>query len=146
MANMFSGVEDTEEVGSATYISAGRYDDLEIVKCAIGENRKLEKNFHIEMIVRKSSGEKAVREGATCTWLIKRSNDYFLSEVRKLCATIYGVEFEDVNEAALDELVSEKNPSAGLHLACDADEIITKEKKVTFTRVKWTHIPPKAKS
>lgn len=145
MEGMFTGVEESEEFRGGVYMRPGVYEELEVLACKVGKNRKGRAFFVAELKVHKSSGENANEEGTTVAWMVMKDNDGFLSTTRGFAAHLFGVEFDDVTEKSLDLLVSEKQPGAGKRIAAQADNVKTK-KGGDFTKVQWRHVPPKPKA
>lgn len=139
----FDDIDDATPSSGGVYFEPGNYL-VEVTLCKRGKTRQQKPFFVAETIILLSDNPRR-RPGSRCSWMVMLDNPESpaLGNVRQFCATASTaatgetVPLSAMKKAEVLEIVSERNPLAGVRLRASAHNIETK-KKAEFTVVDWS--------
>jgi hypothetical protein len=131
---IFSGVREAKVTEGGRYIEPGNYI-VEIQRCKEGETRKKVEFFVAECRILESDNSN-MKPGEEASWMVTADKDATVGNLKHFAMATTGCTEDEVDEAGLKEIVSERNPLAGLKMRVYAYNKPTQAGK-PFTRVKW---------
>jgi hypothetical protein len=104
--SIFDGIKDVKVGKNFEYLRGGHYW-LAIRQCKVGEDRKFNKFFAVEFTVVRvlddNNGAGHVA-GDEVSWMVKRTSDYFLREVKGFIAAVTGLPSDEIDAPECEEV------------------------------------------
>lgn len=149
----FVGMKDAKVGAGGVYFLEGRYR-VKLVRAFMLQSRKSGDLFTVEaMVVRSTCAQRP--PGLKCSWQVKMGQDMALPNIKGFLAACNGADpsndlevqaaftdanGQDVSEETAEMAVSDENPLAGIELDLEVVTIMTREKKLPFSKHTW--MPP----
>jgi hypothetical protein len=135
---LFKGIEKEQVGGGGNYITPGTYS-LEVmeVKTFESQQKKGRTYFCVDFSVLSSTNPEH-DPGQAISWLVNMEQPSALSNVKGFALALSGdMKDTDVNEEAMEHLVSSDNPAAGTRMKANAYAVKTRAGN-DFTKVAWS--------
>lgn len=132
--SVFAKVNEARATEGGRYFEPGNYVVL-INRIKHGETRKGVDFFVVETKVLESDCA-AIPAGSECSWMVTLDKDAALGNIKSFAMAATGCADNEVDEAGILELVSDRQPLAGQVMRVEAFNKPTRDGK-PFTRVKW---------
>lgn len=127
----FSGVDKASWNPGGVYFEPGQFlVRIDAVKCI--ESRKKEEMTIVETTILESDCAK-LKRGTSCAWINMASWDTYLGNLKHFASVAGECEMDEVDEAALEMMVSEDNPYGGT-LLCVKAFTVPKKNGDPFTK------------
>lgn len=131
---MFDGIETARTSEGGVYFKPGSFV-AEVKTCKALKDRKGVGTFVVETLLLESSRED-MPKGTLCSWVVKLDKEPALGNIKGFVAAAFGLSASAVTAAAVEDVVSDKNPLNGMKLRVSAQNIKTKS-GTDFTKVAW---------
>jgi hypothetical protein len=133
----FSRIKEARYSEGGVYVLPGVYM-FEILACKAGETRSGVPFFVVELkILESNNDDRPV--GSECSWFVGLDKEPALGNIKQFVSAATGSPLDEVDEEAVELIVSKDNPLAGHVIHASAINIKTK-KGGDFTRVKWSPV------
>jgi hypothetical protein len=136
---MFSGIEKALVSEGGVYILPGNYT-LRILRCKAGTTRK-GVGFFVAEFETLASDNPERKQGCQQSWFVGLDKDAAMGNIKGFIATVEGVDPAEVDEDAVELIVSERNPLMGREVKCSANNIKTRAGG-DFTLCRWMPMEP----
>lgn len=144
MGNWMDTIGEARLSEGGIYVEPGAYV-VEILKCKAGSGRKGD-FFVVECLIHESNNP-ARPVGSTMDWFVDMRHEPSPGNIVAFVMAAMKCEKTEVTKEAVLIVTSERQPLKGLKMRMTAANIVTKEKKQNFTKVKWAAletVAPKA--
>ena len=131
---VYAGIENAEPMSGGVYFEPGLYIVL-INACKGRRTRKGADAFIAETTILQSSNSERP-PGVHCTWMQTSDKEGWLGRVRGFCAEASDAEVKEVDEPAVEAIVSSANPLEGVVIRAEAQNVKTKAGGIV-TAIRW---------
>lgn len=131
---LFTGIEQAKVSEGGNYLKPGNFL-LEILGIKTGKTRGGRAFFVVECKVLESDNLQQPA-GITVSWMVMLDQDMALPNIKKFAAAVTGSAIDEIDEAGIEYLVSDKQPLKGKKVGAQATNIKTK-RDTDFTKVEW---------
>lgn len=121
---LFSGIENAQIGGNATYFLEGKYR-VRVDKAKVFQNRKGDFLFVAEMTILESTNPKRL-PGTTASHVINKRHEAFLGDVKGFISAVNNCDPAEVTEEIVELVISDENPLGGLEVMLTCTEKTTK--------------------
>lgn len=136
---VFSAVKDARPTQGGRYFDPGNYV-VKINRCKHGMTRKNVDFFVVETKILESDND-GLPIGSEASWMVTMDKDAAPGNIKSFAMAATGVDEDGIDEAGILEIVSDRQPLAGMIMRVEAFNKPTKEGK-PFTRIKWLEADP----
>lgn len=144
--DLFEGIGDADLL-EAVYENPGTYLE-QILKVKYVDTRKSGPMFIIEKRVlhclAEVDGFAPHQPGAIVSHTIKKQSEYFKADMKQVVCGVMEVDPSDptIDDVARDIFRVDGSPIEGLFVICENTNVITKEKKQNFTKIRYRGTRP----
>src|SRR5262245_29083972 len=131
---IFANIKEAKYSDGGVYVEPGVYR-VQVQHVKKGRTRTAKDFFVVEMLIMESNNDKR-KPGTVMSWMVTLDKEPALGNVKQFVSTATGCEMDEVDEAGVEEIVSERNPLEKTILRISAVEIMTKANR-PFTKVRW---------
>ncbi len=141
--SVFSGIASTSPTRSGRYIQPGQHV-LTVREIKLFESSQKQGRFFfcveadVDSYVPAPDAEASYAAGSVVSWLVDMDQPSSLSNVKGFAmALLPDVPEENIDESAMESLVSADQPARGITVSADAVQITTR-RGTPFTKVNWS--------
>ena len=136
---IFSGIKDAQVSSGGVYFIPGLYPEVEIEACKMIFTRKKEELFVAECkIIASDVPERGPDMHASFTANVTK-HDAALGNIKGFMAAGFNCSQDEITEAVAEEVVSERQPLAGVRLRLEAVNTKTRDGG-DFTKHVWSQV------
>jgi len=135
--SLFKGIKAESVSGGGRYLTPGSYAlEVEEVKTFESQQKKGRHYFCAEFTVLSTTSQDYA-PGDRVSWLVNMDQPSALSNIKGFAMALSGeVKENEINEDAMEDLISSDNPAAGTKLRATAYNVVTRAGG-DFTKVSW---------
>jgi hypothetical protein len=133
---MFGKITEVRVNNGGIYFQPGAYL-LEVLAIKVGKTREGDRPFFVAEFKILESDNPERRPNTTMSWMVMldKFQETGLSNIKGFACALLDIEEDQVDEAGIEQMVSEANPCKGLQVRATASNIKTRGKGTDFTKV-----------